>query len=408
MIDRILNPWRLRVYPWAALATVTLSFVFVLFASKDLVTPQGVPLGGDYPVFYGVGSLILDGRYTDVFEVSEVNAAQARALGKPELERYHAWVYPPYVALLLAPLALPPYVPSFLIHTGLMAIAVWVAVGFVGTADPWVARHRGPIFAMILSFYPLLRAVTGGQNTAVSLLLICGLAATLARGRNVAAGVFLGLLMFKPHFAVPFIGLIIIARRWTTAGIAMLITVLYCVAAMPFFGADWVQSWLMSIASYREMEGNVNGHNLISFLGVAEQLWGPGKPLAWMAAALPCLAVIGFLCYLFWSKVRRGELVLESCAVAAAAVILISPHSQFYELGLVALPLILLVSRQKMDAAPVVIVIWVAAWIHALLDEPLVQPLFFLALVSFAASLRLIRPSDACAPAAKSGRVFLS
>jgi len=94
MIQRVLNPWRLRVYPWAALGTLTICFLVIVLTSKDLITPQGVPLGGDYPVFYGVGSLVLAGDYSSVFDVSAVNQAQADALDKPDLNHFHAWVRP--------------------------------------------------------------------------------------------------------------------------------------------------------------------------------------------------------------------------------------------------------------------------------------------------------------------------
>ena len=394
MIQRVLNPWRLRVYPWAALGTLTICFLVIVLTSKDLITPQGVPLGGDYPVFYGVGSLVLAGDYSSVFDVSAVNQAQADALDKPDLNHFHAWVYPPYAALPLALLAWMPYLPSFLLFTALMALCTWGAVVMVGRISPFIASQRGPVFALTLSFYPLLRAVTGGQNTALSLLLICGAMAMFVQRRDSAAGVFLGLLMFKPHIGLPLIGLSLLARRWKVVAISSCVAAGYFLVAVPFFGWEWHRLWLASIMRYRELEGNVNGPNLISLLGVAEQLLGPGNVMAFAVTAVAGIPIVIVLCWLFWSKVSRNQRVVESWGVATAGIILLSPHSQFYEVGLLALPMMLLAARQKMDAAAVILFVWVAGWCHVLFDKPLVQPLFFLAVVGFFISLRLVRPSN--------------
>jgi hypothetical protein len=394
MIQRLFNPWRLRVYPWAALGTLTICFFVIVVTSQDLITPQGVPLGGDYPVFYGVGSLVLAGDYSSVFEISAVNQAQADALDKPDLNHFHAWVYPPYAALPLAALAWLPYLPSFLLFTALMALCTWGAVVMVGRISPFIARHRGPVFALTLSFYPLMRAVTGGQNTALSLLLICGAMAMFVQRRDSAAGVFLGLLLFKPHFGLPLIGLSLLARRWKVVAISSCVAAGYFLASVPLFGWDWPRSWLASIVRYRELEGNVNGPNLVSLLGVAEQLLGPGSAMALAVAAVAAIPIVVFLCWLFWSKVSRQQKVAESWAVATAGIILLSPHSQFYELGLLALPMMLLAARQKMDAAAVILFVWTAGWSHVLFDKPLVQPLFFLAILGFCVSLKLLRSPD--------------
>jgi hypothetical protein len=393
MITRWLTPKRLQIYAGAALATVTLAFVVTVVQSKDLITRQGVPLGGDYPVFYGVGSLVVSGQPESVFNVSAVNRAQAKAVGRSQLEEYHAWVYPPYVALPLAPLAMLPYLPSLLVHTALMILAVWGAVCLVGRVAPTVARYRGTAFALTVSFYPMLRAVTGGQNSALSLLLLSGAMAMLVAGRQVVAGLFLGALMFKPHFAIPMIGLVLLARRWRAAAVSGLVAGVYGIAAGLAFGWNWPASWFASVTRYRELEGTVNGPNLISFLGVAEHWIGPGHPLALAVGLAPTLLIIGFLCVLFYRNSGGGVQLAANWAVATAGLILISPHTQFYELGLLALPAMLLADRRPRLAAPVWLIVWILAWSHSLWPDPPVQPLFLLAIGSFFAVCQLVRPA---------------
>ena len=390
--SRWLTPWRLNVYPRAMFVAMVLAFVGLLLLSEDLITPAGVPLGGDYPVFYGVSSLMIDGEFDAVFDVAAVNQSQADALGKPGLDKFHAWVYPPYVALLIAPLSLVGYVPSFILFTLLMTLAIWQGVTWLGRLSPWIAENRLTIFAAVASFYPLLRAATGGQNTPLTFMLLCGSLAMLVQGRQWAAGILLGLLMAKPHFALPFIVLALFARQWKTTLASASVTAVYYVAGAVFFGWDWPLAWLDVLANYRELEGNVNGRSLVSLLGVSEQLFGTGQPLALAVGIGSSLGLFTFLCIRF-SKVAGPAQLSSMWGVATVGVILTSPHSQFYEVGLLALPAVLLADRFRMTTAGPLIALWSICWIHSF-GEPLIQPLFFVTVAMFFYSLKLPAADD--------------
>src|SRR5688572_2958873 len=58
MLQRILTPWRLRVYPTAALAGVTVGFIVFIATSDGLRTLRGGRIGGDFPAFYAAGQFL--------------------------------------------------------------------------------------------------------------------------------------------------------------------------------------------------------------------------------------------------------------------------------------------------------------------------------------------------------------
>jgi len=394
MLEKWLTPRRLWVYPRAALCAAVIGFVGTIVLSRGLTTRQGEPLGGDYPVFYAVASLVRDGRSGDVFDVAAVQQAQADALGKDQLSGYHAWVYPPYTALLLVPLSLLPYLPSYVVFSLLMAAAVWAGVRLLGQVVPGIDAHRGTVFAAAVTFYPMLRAVCGGQNTALTFLLLCGSLVMLLRQRGVAGGIFLGLLMCKPHFGLPMIAYALLAGQRTAVLVSLGVTSLLAALATAVFGFSWPGQWLATVARYRELEGTINGPNLVSLVGVSERLLGPGLG-SLVVAAVPSLLLVVWLCVRTWQADGARRDLAGSWAVATAVLILVAPHAQFYEVGLLALPGMLLADRRRMAAAPALLVLYLAGWSHAVLVEPWFQPLFLVALGGLAAALPLLRtPMD--------------
>jgi hypothetical protein len=78
-------------------------------------------------------------------------------------------------------------------------------------------------------------------------------------------------------------------------------------------------------------------------------------------------------------------------ALGAAALVLSSPHTQFYDLGLLAVVGAVAVDRLGRRAAGPVAVLWLAAWVHALFTDPVVQPTFVVGLGAFALALRIPR-----------------
>ena len=386
-----LTPERLKVYPRAFLVSLLLAFVAMVATTKDLITAQGVPLGGDFKVFYAVGSLVSSGEADALFDLAAISDAQQQAIGHDSLEVFHPWPYPPYVAVLLAPLALLPYLPAYLVFTGLMGTALWFAVTFLGQIRPWIAEHRGSVFCIAISSYPLLKSVPGGQNTSLTLMLICGALAMTVGRREIGAGLLIGLLLFKPHFAAPLMAMLAISRRWTALATSAAVGIVYGLLAVLVFGWDWPGRWLESLAAYRAVEAGANGPTLVSFLGVCEYWLGAAQPAAFWLAVFPSLAVIGLVCALFWRARGDQEKTIAAWGVGAAALILVSPHTQFYDVGLLCLPLALLADRDRLATEPLLLLLWGGGWSSALFDEPIIQPMFLVAVAGFVYSLRLWR-----------------
>ena len=98
-----------------------------------------------------------------------------------------------------------------------MAAALALACGLLQRMYPQAIGSANIMFALALTSFPFFWSVFNGQNTTLSLLLIVACFYNMMNGRNILAGIFLGLLFFKPQFAFPLAGLFLLSGRWQSA-----------------------------------------------------------------------------------------------------------------------------------------------------------------------------------------------
>ena len=127
----------------------------------------------------------------------------------------------------------------------------------------------------------MFRGIGAGQNTALTLLLLVGAWRASLAGRDGLAGVLLGLLLFKPQFALLAIAAWAVARRWrAVAAFAATAAATWAVTAA-FAGAGWVSDWLDDLDAYRGTE-DVNADNHVSLSEAADALVGV-PAVGWVA-----------------------------------------------------------------------------------------------------------------------------
>ena len=382
----MLSAWRMKVYPRAFGLAVAIAWIaLVAMSARTRMTPQGVPLGADYVVFYAAGTLARTNPEA-LFDPVALQHAQAAAVGRTELEGYHAWVYPTFVAAAYAPLTLLPYVASYVVYTLLLAALVWVAAGRLTALAPSLAPRRETVFLVTVLFYPLLRATAGGQNTAITLALYAAIGAALVAASDRQAGLLLGALAYKPHFAILTAFLVVLVRRWKALAWSVPVCVAWYAIGAVVSGPAWPRHWWESVARYRELEADTNGPLLVSFLGVCERIFGAGSMAALAIGATASLAVLAVA-----AARSRTHALPVLWAIGAAAIVLASPHTQFYDLGLLAVVGAVAVDRLGRRAAGPVIALWLFAWVHALFRDPVVQPTFLVGLGALVLALRIPR-----------------
>src|SRR5262245_20953071 len=292
---------------------------------------RGGRIGGDLPAFYGAARIVGSGHGRELYDARLQEDAQRDLL--PAAGRL-PFPYPPYVAVAYVPLTWLPFKAAYIVHLFVMASCLFGALMLLRTPLPALRADFAPVLSLTLCAYPVFRAVLGGQNTPFSLLCAAGAAASLARGRELAGGLWIGVWLFKPQLALPVAALILIARAGRArflSGVAAVGSLYYLVGAA-IGGWSWPVWWwregAVPFAAADLVIDRANGISLsaaASYLGVA--------PAGWIAALAVAIAVT----WIAW----RGRLdTVALVAAAAAAAVLCAPYALYYDGGLAALGLI--------------------------------------------------------------------
>jgi hypothetical protein len=314
----------------AALAGVSLGFAIFVTTSDGLRSSDGGRLGGDLPPFYAAAQIVRAGEARSLYDF-DVQQRQQAGLFPDDPGAWLPFPYPPFVAAAYVPLTLASFKTAYVLHTIGMTLLCVLALLLLRTHLPPLDRHFAACAAATLTFYPLLRANLGGQNSAVSLLCAAGAAASLASKRELAAGVWLGAWLFKPQLALPVIVLVALAGYWRSLIGVALVAVIYYLIGAAVMGLDWPARWVLDgLLPYAPVNLQMDRINGVSFREVASE-WG--APLVgWVMVALAAALVIR-------NAWRARQQPLAYVGMVAAAAVLLAPHGLYYDGGLAVLGL---------------------------------------------------------------------
>lgn len=328
----------------AVLAAIVLALVLqVVTADGPDAVSGGV--GGDYASFYAAGGLALDDPGLDPRALYDPDAQfreQAPVLPSDSDGNLY-FGYPAFFVVPYVPLAALGFGASYLLHTGLMALALLAALRLVRPMAGFVRTHAVEALAVSLTFFPLFRGITGGQNTALSLLLVAVIWRSLHEGREVPAGVAAGLLLFKPPLALPFLGALVLARHWR-AVLAAVITAagLYGVGAVAT-GPAWLTAWVDGVRYLDRVDTPFNVQNFVSVPGAAEAIFGiDSAPATIVGFGLAAVAV-AIVSWAWWRS--EGDLA-GRVALTTAGALVMSPHALYYDAGLLVIVAVVLLERR--------------------------------------------------------------
>lgn len=318
------------VYGW-------LVFAFA-FDHDGVIGPRYNAPGSDYMVYWQAVRAALGGDFAMLDDpmalTARINAAFVGWLASPL--PLHAWLYPPTFLLALRPFAAFPFAASYALFQ-LVTFAAAVAGSWCWAAS---ARRRMLWLAALVLAPAASIDVASGQNAFLTLALLLGGVGLLGRVDWVG-GALLGLLSYKPQFAilVP-VALVALGNRRALAAAAAS-AVLAAAASAAVFGTALWQDWIG-----RALAGGGPGD--AAWLD-AGRLWGAsvwtcamllGAP-GWLADAAQAAAVV--LCAGgVWMAFRSPLAPDRRMAVLLAATLLAAPHCSQYDLLLLDAAVLLL------------------------------------------------------------------
>ncbi|HQE93093.1 MAG TPA: glycosyltransferase family 87 protein [Anaerolineae bacterium] len=364
-INKTLTPKRMG---YAGLTGIILwaAWLVSIFLGPDHLDLAGQPVGADYVQFYAAGRTLLRGDAARLYDFSYQAMLEREIIG-PGLTNYYAFITPPFFAWVFVPLALLPYDLSFV---------VWSLLGLGALASSLVLLH-GSDFGMhrwlkwALTFFPVFATISFGQNSLLSLFLLCGVYALWQRGSGFPAGLLLSLILYKPQLALGIGILWLLDWRREKGALWGLLSGGAALAGLSFA--------LLPDASraYLDFSRNVlpglPGWQTFPLwhLHTVRGFWRlllPGAPRVadGLTLLVSVVGVAGFA--VLWRQRRADQDVLFAAAICLT--LWLTPHAMVYDWAILLVPALLL-WRAQPDMRGKLRAVYALLWIALLLSGPL-------------------------------------
>jgi arabinofuranan 3-O-arabinosyltransferase len=295
-----------------------------LFERLWLINGSGQPIANDFVNVWAAGTLVLEGRPAAAYDWTIHRDAEVAALGH-DFHGYYGWHYPPAFLFVAAALASLPY---------LTALIAWAAATLAAYAAMVRTIMGGRLGLLLACAFPgVVWNVSVGQNGFLTAALM-GFALTNLTRRPLVAGMFLGLLTYKPQFGILFPIVLAFERRWRViAGAAATAGALAAVSLATFGSESWSAffAWMPVTGAAVFADGRAGLDKLQSVFGVVRWLGG-GMTAAWIAQGL-LVAGATLALVLLWRRSLAEEIKMAALAVGS---LLATPYLYIYDFPVLA------------------------------------------------------------------------
>lgn len=317
----------LAVASWLALAW--------LHAVPGILDRFGALRGVDFLQFYAAGWLVHRGHAAQLYDWD------AFAHRLPELvpgigDLLYLPVYPPQLALAVAPLTALPYLPALVVWTLLSAMfyvgAVWAGL----RALPELRPYRLEAWAFALGFPPLAQLLAHGQMAALAMPLLVAALIAFQAGRPGLMGIALGSLVFKPQLGAFAIAAVLLWPSWRLVAGLVLGAGLQLALVAATLGTALLWDYCRVVARLAASPGAFEPKvwAMHSLRGFFELLFGQTTlaTACWLLSA----GTVVWLARRAWR--RQGSSAVRFALICVVGLLL-NPHLYVYDLVLMAVPL---------------------------------------------------------------------
>jgi arabinofuranan 3-O-arabinosyltransferase len=331
----IFTGWWLQSFGYALAALYLLYFVILYRAGTWIVNGNGLPIYTDFANAWAAGIQALHGNAAALYDPAEV-AKVHNALFGPTSFLYPNWPYPPTYFLILPPVVALPYRWAFI---------AWDLVTLLGcVAVVYLIVRRRPAIALALAAPFTAWNFLAAQNGFLTAALL-GASLLLLERRPAAAGIFIGLLSYKPQFGILIPVALVASHQWRAVGSAAAAVVLVAGVSIAAFGTGAWAAFPGQLAAQTGMSlladpGNGWGY-IQTVYGLIRSLHG-GPALAWLAQGSITLGAV-VIVWLVW---RSGAGYPLKAATLSGAALVATPYAFAYDMAALVIPAAFLATDQ--------------------------------------------------------------
>ncbi|PWT86446.1 MAG: hypothetical protein C5B57_01050, partial [Blastocatellia bacterium] len=276
--------------------------------------------------FYVIGSVVRDGSWRELYDAN-AQWTRASAIAPTSTETFFVPVESPQLALLFAPFTRTEYTT---------ALAIWLVVVVILYAGSYtllwpdaqaLRAYTGTALVTSVAFPGLFNLVLHGQTSAISLIALATAAFALRRGRLFAAGIAVGMLVFKPHWMLAAVGVFLIAGEWRLVAGAMLGAGSQLALTWLYVGSSVMRTYWRALQLLSSIADLLEPKPSDSLEGLFRVLVSDAR----IAVALYLIA--GVAIAITAARIWRSRAAFDvRFSAVVLAIVLTSPHTGTYDL----------------------------------------------------------------------------
>jgi len=307
----------------ASRAIHPLSFVSFGFGTVLAVIYTRVGAPQDWRLFYDTALLLLSGRVDELY---------------PGVTAGYPFLYPPPFVWHVAWLG---FLSPGAAHVSLvlaMITALLAALWLLHTRlDDRGRRLDSWIFA-VLSSASWFWLVTAGHIAAWFVLLIAMTLVLWTSGKEFAAGLPLGLLVMKPHYCVPILLCVGLARAWRVLAGAFIVIALLALSTLPLGAIVWTK-YFAQFGSLRGVVSAIAPWKQITLLAFWRSVFGENSPrMVVVATALSAAPCVAFVAVAWIRLARKAVAIPRLLALTVLMLLSCNAYAFHYDGLLLAIP----------------------------------------------------------------------
>lgn len=316
---------RVRLVAFAMLAAFVIGASLLIATSNGRDDRFGRPLGTDFSNVYAAGTYVLDGQPAAPFDPARQYAREQAIFG--QATPFYGWHYPPFFLGLAALLATMPY---------WLAVLVWqgTTLGLYLGSVKAILGTRDSLWLLLALAFPAVFINLGQAHNGFLTAALFGAALLQLDKRPWLAGIFFGLLAYKPQFGLLIPLVLLVSGRWRTIFSAAATVAVLALAVTLAFGTDVWTAFFASTKFTREvvLEQGQTGWYKIQSVFSWVRMWGGSIGLAYAMQGTVIAAIAGALIWLWRSPAAyplKAAALIIGCLLA-------TPYSLDYDLMLLA------------------------------------------------------------------------
>jgi hypothetical protein len=330
--------------------------------------PSALRGHADFRQLYAAGYMIRTGHASELYDYRAQQNFQDALVGNDE--RALPFIRPAYQALFFVPFSLLPYRTAYLAFLALNLVLLGMAFWLLRSNMENLARVWPglPVFVFLV-FYPIALALMQGQDSILLLWLLAAALLTLDQGRELTAGILVGLGLFKMQIVIPIALLFLLWRRWRFFTGFALSSSLVCLISLWVVGFAKTAVYARSLFSVGA--GLAPGANpfplrvsiMANLRGLIVGLMGARLSAFWIQA----LTIVVSIIVLLWVAVFAPRRLkgTDSLVTSITASVILSYYLFIHDLSVLLIPIAIMLDRSISLETTGGVLDRVTAWVSA-------------------------------------------